>query len=82
MSMIKLIEAWWHTYASVNLVIISSGNGSLHVHHQATTWPDADSLLTGSQGTNVRVMQNAMLFFPENEFLNVVCQISAILFRS
>ena len=36
------IDAWWRTYASVNWVIIASGNGLSPVKRQAITLAYAD----------------------------------------
>ena len=41
---VYLIEAWWHIYVSVNLVIIGSGKGLAPVCSQAITWNNVDSL--------------------------------------
>ena len=45
-------EAWWHTTASVNWVIIGSGNGLLPYRHQAITWTNTDLLSIWHLGTN------------------------------
>ena len=48
-----LIEAEWSNMASMNMVIISSGNGLLPIWHQAITWTNADLLIIGPLGTNL-----------------------------
>ena len=49
---VKLIEAEWRIYASVNFTIISSDNGLSLDRCQAIIWPNAGILLIGPSGTN------------------------------
>ena len=46
------LGVWWCTYASVNWIIIDSGNGLAPVRCQAIARPNADLLSLGLSGTN------------------------------
>ena len=49
---IKLIEAEWRIYASLNLTIIGLDNGLSPGRRQAIIWTNAGILLIGPLGTN------------------------------
>ena len=62
-------------YASVNCVVIGSGNGLQPVKRQAITWAKNDLSPVRPLGTNSSEIQR-------NVFESIVCELSAILFRS
>ena len=49
---VKLIEAEWCIYASINQAIIGSDNGLLPGRHHTIIWTNARILLIVPQGTN------------------------------
>ena len=49
---VKLIEAEWRIYASLNRAIIGSDNGLSPVRRQAIIWTNVGILLIGPLGTN------------------------------
>ena len=65
-----LIEATWHIYASVNWVIIGSGNDLLPVQCQAITWTNV-----GPMGTNFCEVRNKILYnnFHRREWIWKCC---------
>ena len=77
-SMCQLTVAESCIYASVNMVIIGSGNGLVPNRQQAITWTNDDWLYIGALGKN---SINTTFIVQENIFQNVVCKMSAILSR-
>ena len=70
-----------HIYASVNWIIIGSGNGLSPVRRQGITGTDADLLSIGSSGTNFSEIRVKIQTFHKNAFKNVFCETAAILSR-
>ena len=72
----KLPEACWHIYASVNLVIIGSDNGSspnmATNHYLNQWWLFVKWTLRNKLQWNLN--QNKHKFFQENARLNVICR--------
>ena len=73
-----LIEATWHIYASVNWVIIGSGNDLLPVQCQAITWTNVGPMLD-QISVKFEIKYCTTIFTEENEFESVVCKMGAIL---
>ena len=73
------IEARWHIYASVNWVIIRSGNGLLLTWCQAIIWTCDNKLFIEPLGTDFIEVKKKMLSIQENAVENVVCKMAAIL---
>ena len=66
-----------------NLTIIGSDNGLSPDRRQAIIWTNAGILLIGPLGTNFSeiLIKNYNIFFQENAFESVVCEVAAILSR-
>ena len=73
-----LIEAEWRIYVSARYSIIGSNNGLLPYWCQDIIGTNADLLLIGLLGTNLK--GNFNLFILENTFENVACEIVDIWF--
>ena len=71
----RLPEAEWHIYASLNWVIIGSGNDLLPLLRQATTWANDDLLSIRPRGTKISdfLNRNQDIFVDETAFENI-CQ--------
>ena len=67
-------------YASVNWVIIGSGNGVSPVRRQAITWTQCWLIVNWTPGKKFQwnLNQNSTIFFQENSFEDVVCRMAAI----
>ena len=76
-------ETWRRLFASENWVIIGSCNGLSHVRWQALIKTSADLLSIGPlwRDFSENFNHNANIFFQETGIQNIVCQMSAILFR-
>ena len=58
---VLIIKVWWHIYASMNCVIIGSGN----VPHQAVIWNNTDILSNRPLATNVNgILIGYRTFYP------------------
>ena len=68
-------------YASFYCVIIGSGNGLLHVWHQAITWIDVDLMWSGPLGTNLVIFECKMnnRINEQRSFDDIVGKLSTIL---
>ena len=84
--MLPAMTASWLTHwgpmtASVNWAIIGSGNDLSPIRRQAVTWINADWTPIGHLNHTSVQFKSKYIFIQENVFKNVVCQMSAILFR-
>ena len=71
------------SHESVNCVNIDSGNGLSPVRRQAITWTNAGLLSIGPLRTNSskNFYSTSNIFIQEHALENVVCEMTAILFR-
>ena len=80
----KLTEAEWRMYASVNGISIGLGKDFSPVRHQAIAWTNTDLFSIETQRSdykNRKFNQNTTIFYQDDAFENVVCNIVALLFR-
>ena len=64
-------------YASMNWVIIGSGNGLSPDRRQAITWTNADLFIVSWTPGNIfqwNLNRNSIIFIQENAVENIVCQ--------
>ena len=78
---LKLIEAEWCIFASINQVSICSDNGLLPIWHQAIIWINSGLLLIGPAGTNLSGISIKIQQYSHKKmnFKILSCKISAVM---